>query len=180
MRFRHLGQEAREDHVQEVIAYAMQAFLRLWEQGRSELAYAGPLARFGACRVLVGRHVGGRSNMRDLMSVHRRRHATFRITRLHEFDDLAGKWKEIVVEDGKASPSDIAAVRIDFSEWLNSLNRRERRIAQVLASGERTGAAARLFGITAGRVAQLRKELRDSWYRFQGENIPGVYQAANS
>ena len=42
-------------------------------------------------------------------------------------------------------------------------------IAKLLAKGETTGAAARKFGLSAGRISQLRQELAESWVEFQGE-----------
>ena len=62
--------------------------------------------------------------------------------------------------------------RIDFSDWLDSLKRRDRRVAEFLATGETTTVAARKFKVSAGRISQLRKELAQSWRRFVGEE-PG-------
>ena len=71
-------------------------------------------------------------------------------------------WQEVLVEDRRASgPAEIAACRIDSSAWLASLPDRNRDIAeQLLATSESTTAAARQFGLTAGRVSQLRRELQ--------------------
>jgi hypothetical protein len=44
------------------------------------------------------------------------------------------------VADTKAAPvPDIVAFRCDFAAWLTTLSRRDRRIAQSLAIGNRTG-----------------------------------------
>ena len=171
--FRHLRQEAREETVAEVIGHALHAFVRLWEQGRGDLAYAAPLARYGVSRVRDGRRVGGRRNVRDVMSVICQHRRGVRVERLDGFDELAGQWREIVVEEGKATPADVAAMRIDFASWLDTLPRRDRRVAERLAVGEKTGVVARMFRISAGRVAQLRKELYNRWCAFQGENVSG-------
>jgi uroporphyrinogen-III synthase len=64
-----------------------------------------------------------------------------------------------------------AAARIDVAAWFRSLARKKRRIAQTLARGEGTGKVARMFGLTAGRVSQLRRELAESWEEFQGEPV---------
>ena len=76
---------------------------------------------------------------------------------------------EILVEDRHAGPADTARVRLDFAAWLKSLPYRVRRIAKVLANGETTTAAAEKFELSAGRVSQIRGELRQAWQRFQGE-----------
>jgi DNA-directed RNA polymerase specialized sigma subunit len=60
-------------------------------------------------------------------------------------------------------------VRCDFSDWLKSLKRRDRRIAEVLAVGERTQNVAKRFKVSAGRVSQLRRELAESWRAFVGD-----------
>jgi hypothetical protein len=44
-----------------------------------------------------------------------------------------------------------------------------RRIAKTLANGERTGDVARKFGLSDGRISQIRKELAASWQSFLGE-----------
>jgi hypothetical protein len=168
--FRHLRKHLREEAIEDVIAHALQIFVRLWEQGRGDLAYATALARYGVSRVRAGRCVGGHLNVRDIMSEWCQRQKGLRVERLDEYDELAGQWKEIVVEQGRATPADIAVLRIDFANWLDALSPRERRIAQWLAVGTRTGEVAQKACISPGRVAQLRRKLYDHWCRFQGES----------
>jgi hypothetical protein len=82
---------------------------------------------------------------------------------------LDDPWQEMLVEDRRSRPADVAALRIDFGDWLRGLSRRVRKIAGLLASGETTGGVARLVGLTCGRISQLRRELERSWRVFQGE-----------
>ena len=56
-----------------------------------------------------------------------------------------------------------------MESWLKSLPVRHRRIAQFLANGETTKAAARKFKVIDGRISRLRKELAQSWHRFVGD-----------
>ena len=91
------------------------------------------------------------------------------IERLDQFDAAEGEWREALVEDRKAGPAETAAARVEVAAWFRSLARKKRRIAQTLARGEGTGKVARMFGLTAGRVSQLRRELAESWEDFQGE-----------
>ena len=67
------------------------------------------------------------------------------------------------------SGSPYPAARIDFGQWLHGLPARRRHLAELLAMGERTREAARQFGISPGRVSQIRRELEASWERFQGQ-----------
>ena len=69
-------------------------------------------------------------------------------------------------------------MRIDFSDWLKSLSRRLRRIANLLATGETTGAAAKKFRVTPGRISQIRRQLEQSWRTFQGEETSAAAVAA--
>ena len=141
---------------------------RLVKLGKEELAYATPLAQFAVRRVRTGRTVGGPVNVNDVTSPWCQRRRGICIESLHEQDGRPG-WREMVVEDRHATPADIAATRIDFEEWLGKLPRRQRAIAEVLATGEETGTVARRFGLTPGRVSQIRRKLHNAWCRFQGE-----------
>jgi hypothetical protein len=92
----------------------------------------------------------------------------FQVERLDYFDDEENCWQEVVVEDKRATPAEIAACRIDFASWLRLLPSRRRKIALVLAGGETTNATAKKFGLTAARISQLRQWLKESWDAFQG------------
>ena len=65
----------------------------------------------------------------------------------------------------------MAACRIDFAAWLNTLSDRQRKIAGALATGETTKVVARKFGLTAGRISQLRRELKEAWEAFMDDNV---------
>ncbi len=107
----------------------------------------------------------------SLMSVRRycqlAKHIT--VEQLSEFDREQGEWREALLEDRHAGPAEVAASRIDISDWFKSLGRGKHRIAKLLARGESTSNVARMFGLTAGRVSQVRQELKRSWELFQGQ-----------
>ena len=72
-----------------------------------------------------------------------------------------GQWKEILVEDHRAGPAEVAAARIDIVNWFDSLPVRKRRIAQALgvwACDQKTW--PRSTECRASRISQLRQELR--------------------
>jgi hypothetical protein len=120
----------------------------------------------------AGRRVGTPTNCRDVLSpVCRRRHA-FALERLDRFDQQTCTWHEVVVADRRFTPADAAATKLDFAAWLSSLTVRNRLLAEKLATGETTSDAARLFGVSRGRVSQLRRELYDAWRVFQNETCP--------
>ena len=169
--FRHLRPEAREEAVEECVANAMVAYARLFEQGRVELAYPTVLAMYSVKQVRDGRRVGNKLRIREMLSEYAQRKKGFKVERLDKFDRETGEWEEVLVEDKHAGPADVACVRLDFAAWLNLLSRRYRWIAEVLAIGETTNAVAKRFHVSAGRVSQIRKELKKAWERFQGEDL---------
>jgi hypothetical protein len=153
--FRRLDPDAREESVAEAVAYAWWAFCRLAELGRVSLAYPSALARFGVSRVRDGRSIGCRASVRDVLSSRCQRRKRIRVERLdHEEHDC---WREVLVEDHRAGPAEIATVRLDFGSWLASLSLRDRRVAE--AFGQRrnhtaSGAAFRHRTVQDQPVAQ--------------------------
>jgi hypothetical protein len=172
MCFRGLPAEARAEAIQEVAAQAFVAYARLVQLGKEDVAYPAPLAKYAVQRVRSGRTVGGKLNVDDVTSKWCQARRDIRVESLHELDGQDG-WREIVVEDRRSGPADIVATRIDFAEWLLSLSCHQREVAEALAAGHETGLVARMFRVSPGRVAQLRKVLHKGWCRFQGE-VPAV------
>jgi hypothetical protein len=167
--FRHLDPENCEEHVSEVVANAFCAFARLAQLGKLSLAYPSVLARYGVAQANEGRKVGSSLNVNDISSEYCQRVKGISVDRLDHFDTEEGAWQKILIEDRTATPADLAASRIDFPAWLETLNRRDRKIALKLAVGEKPGRVARLFHLSAGRISQLRRKLHDAWNRFHGE-----------
>jgi DNA-directed RNA polymerase specialized sigma24 family protein len=73
-RFRRLRADDREEAVQEAVAQAMHSYIKLWRQGREQLAFTGTLASFAVARVRDGRRLGTRRNVRDVTSIRCQRH----------------------------------------------------------------------------------------------------------
>jgi hypothetical protein len=169
--FRHLRGEARQDAVQEVIANSLVAFIALARRGKLELVYPTVLAKYAVAQINEGRRVGNRLSIRDVLSRYCQVNKHVTVERLDQFDEKDNEWKEAVVQDTRSAPvPDIVAFRCDFADWLKSLKRRDRRLAQYLSLGNRTRDAAKEFGVSEGRVSQLRSELAASWNAFTGDN----------
>jgi hypothetical protein len=166
--FRKLPPELRHDLIAEVVANSYVAFARLVERGEADRASASPLARYAIAQIRVGRRVGSRLRIGDALSTYAQFRKQFSVERPDHFSEEKGCWGEILVEDKRATPADVAAWRIDFSEWLRRMTARLRKIALALAAGETTTAAARMFGVTPGRISQIRELLKRSWEAFQG------------
>ena len=75
-------------------------------------------------------------------------------------------WKIAVLAPRKLLPAGSTSL-----SWLKLLPRRLRKIALTLASGETTSAAAKKFAVSAARISQLRRLLKQSWDGFQGEPL---------
>jgi hypothetical protein len=167
--FRKVRPELRNEFIEEVIASSFMAYARLFELGKEHLAFPSVLARYAVAQIRAGRRVGSRLRVGDVMSNYSQFRKGFEVQRLDQLDEQEGKWKEILIEDRRAGPAEIAASRIDFANWLRLLPARRRKIALTLASGETTSVVAKKFGVSSARISQLRRWLRESWCAFHGE-----------
>ena len=101
--FSRLNPEARQDMVQEVIANAMVAYVRLVQQGRVALAYPTVLARFAISQVRDHRRVGAKLNIKDVMSPYCQQRKHVVVERLDHFDEEENAWQEAVVQDTRCA-----------------------------------------------------------------------------
>ena len=170
--FRRLRPEALAEAVQEVVANCCRAYVRLVELNKVSLAYPRVLANYGVAQTREHRKVGGRLNCKDVLSGYCQRLKGIVVERLDQYNEDENCWAEAIVEDRTAGPAEIVRTRIDFDAWLHRLPRRNRRIAQFLALGNRTHEAARRFRVSEGRVSQLRRELKEAWDEFTRERGP--------
>ena len=169
--FRFLDVEARDEAVQEVVAKSFSAYRRLLERGREDAIAAAPLARYAIAQTKVGRCLGAELNCDDVSSRYGQLKHGIEVRSLEHLDEADGTWKSILVEDPSATPAEIAAIRVDFQDWLDTLPSRLRQIAEQLSLGETTQAVAQLFHLTAGRISQIRNQLQHAWQTFQGEEV---------
>jgi hypothetical protein len=167
--FRAHNPELKKELIAEVVANAFCAYERLVQRGKEDVAHPTPLSWYAIRQVRSGRRVGGKLRINDVTSPYARAARGIAVERLDQFDAEEGMWREVLVEDRRAGPAEIAASRIDVAAWFRSLDRTKRRIAKQLARGEGTGAVARMFGLSPGRISQLRAEFQQSWLTMQGE-----------
>jgi hypothetical protein len=140
----------------------------------ARLADDDPLA---ACQYFRGRRVGNRMNGCDGTSNYCQRRKKIMVEQLDHFDEPTSEVEQLVVEDIHSTPPEIAATRVDCRAWLKSLPERTRHVAETLTTGEATSHVARMFGFSASRVSQLRRERYDAWREFQGEVVPATSSA---
>jgi hypothetical protein len=65
---------------------------------------------------------------------------------------------------------DQVSFRLDFPAWLKKRSERDRLVVQDLMAGERTTDLAGKYGLTAGRISQLRRDFLEDWRRFTGDS----------
>lgn len=172
IQFRKLPAVTREEATQEAIAAACASYQVLAARGKLDVVKPGTLADFAVKHVRNGRHVGGhQDSARDIMSPVVNRRYGVRIVSCDQKPSSSGcqSWKDLVAMHRKTHIPDLAAFRIDFSQWLTTLTRRDRRIIAALVSGERTTAVADRFRLSAPRISQLRRRYERDWRIFQGE-----------
>jgi hypothetical protein len=173
--FQHLRGEAHEEAVQNAVCLACAAVARLADLDKLDLCYPTVLARYAVAQSKDGRMLGRPLNCKDVASEFCQRVKGVVMERLDRYDDEEQAWKEILIPDKTCTPADLAATRIDFAAWLRSLSRRHRRIARFLSLGHPTRDAARTFGVSDGRISQIRKELAASWRSFLGDtSVPAA------
>ena len=169
VRFRALPQIEREEATAEAIAIAMISFVSLLRRGQDPVEFAGSLARIAVLRVIAGRLSGSGFNNRDVLSRQARRRHGFAVQSLDA--DRNNGWKQIVAEDRRSTPAEIATARIDIADWLGRMTNRRREIAESLAAGYRTEEVAEMFNLSQGRISQLRREFEESWLEFQRDPV---------
>jgi hypothetical protein len=182
----------KEDRVAECVALAWQWFVSLSHRGKDVFAFPMAFAALVARAVKCGRRLCGRERARDVFSPLAQQRHGFRIEALpsatrnpHEqlYADPHGQalldaFEERLRDNTLTPVPDQAAFRIDFPNWLRTLTGRERRLIRAMARNERTKDLSRAFELSPGRISQLRREFRDAWLRYQGEEVCSGKRAA--
>jgi hypothetical protein len=166
--FRHLRcPHQREEALAECLALAWWWYVRLARRGKNPEAFITILADFAARAVSSGRRLCGQQKANDVLSpVAQRRHG-FTVQRLHPCGSLSGSpWDDAVRDNTQTPVPNQVIFRVEFPIWRSRRNKRDQRIIDRLLLGEQTGAVAQAFGLSAGRVAQLRRQYHADWLRF--------------
>ena len=171
-RFRNLPQVEQEESTAEAVAGALVSFVRLTQRGRKPQEFASRLARFAVLRVLSGRLSSCPDRNRDVLSRLGKQRRGISVQSLDSDKILTRNgWQEILVEDRRSTPAEVATSRLDIRAWLDGMTARRRQIAEALAAGFRTDEVAELFHLSHGRISQLRREFESSWQKFQAEDV---------
>jgi hypothetical protein len=163
--------DRRAECIAEAVALAWRWYVELARRGKDATDFVAQFARYAAQAVRCGRRVTGQEKADDVLSpVAQRRHG-FAVGSLPDHSTLAGNaWDEALIENTRSEVPAQVAFRIDFPAWRRTLAQRDRRLVNLLMTGERTDRAARRFGVSSGRVSQKRQEFRQGWARFVGDD----------
>ena len=143
--FRHLDPEAKQEAVQDVLCNTWEALVRLARRGKLDQAFLTVLANFAEKQTRDHRIVGGHLSIKEILSKYCQVGKGITVERLDKYDRVNECWydpedccHDLLAESRNTTPADLAASRIDFSAWMQSLPRRHRRLAQYLSLGCRT------------------------------------------
>jgi hypothetical protein len=171
--FRHLRcEQTRQDAIAEIVALAWKWFLRLGRRGKAPNDFPSAIATFAARAVNNGRRLCGMDRPNDVLSPRARHDRRFTASPLPLSSSLDGSLFEEALHDNTQTPvPEQVAFRLDFPSWLLTHTERDRRLVTDLMRRERTQEIGRRYGLSAGRVSQLRREFHADWRRFTGEAI---------
>src|SRR5262249_44727046 len=144
-------------------------------RGRDAALFPSALATFAARAVANGRRLCGQERANDVLSPRSQRRRGYVVCTLPAVEAQSfNPFSEALADNTRSPVPDHVAFRLDFPAWLATLDARKRAIAEDMALGHRTGELARVYGLTAGRVSQLRQEFCDDWNRFIGDRVAGA------
>jgi DNA-directed RNA polymerase specialized sigma24 family protein len=176
--FRRRRPHDRDDAIAETLACAWKAWCGLVERSRDPRAVGVcGIANYAVRHTLNGRRIGNRSGGQGSADIYHRKARRDRGLKVVSYDSSrddvpeswVGAWREWLAADHRVGPAAEAAFRVDFAAWLATLTPQARGIAELLASGATTGETARRFGVSDGRVSQMRRTLAAAWQGFQAQ-----------
>jgi len=169
--FRHLrSADRKEEYIAEMVALAWRWHLRLAQRGKDATRFPTALASYAARAVRCGRRLAGMDRSKDVLSPQARQRHGFLVSTLPEISTLSDNPLAEALHDNTQTPPDVqCAFRVDFRAWRATHTERNRQILHDLMVGERTSDVAGKYGLSPGRVSQLRRELHDDWELFCAE-----------
>jgi hypothetical protein len=172
--FRHVRCKHRKaELLAEMAALSWRWFVRLVRRGKDVLKFVSRLAVYAARAISSGRRVCGRERARDAMSASTQRNRGFAVGSLPEVGTpLSGPLADALLDNTVSPVLDQVAFRLDFPAWRRTRTERDRRIIDCMMTGESTARLARLFGVSAARISQLRREFHADWLWFCDELAP--------
>ncbi len=162
------------------LAFPRREDIRLVAQGKDPALFPSTLATYAARAVRSGRRLARMERPKDVLSPRAQQLHDFRVESLpvstraayeHLYSSPHGQQRQDAFEerlrDNTVTPvPEQVHFRLDFPAWLKTRTDRDRRVIRDLMAGERTQDVAAKYGLTAGRVSQLRRAFMEDWTRF--------------
>ena len=166
---RPMGSEDPEELVQDATASAAEMLESMEKSGRKPLPNS--IAYYSIQRTKSGRRSYG-DNRTDVMFPgyqmdHEGSVCSLQDPVCDEDDSTVGDTIACKSEDTASK----VLRQIDWSEFLDTLDARKRRIVEEMMLGYGTGDIARLLAVTAPRIVQLKKDIARKIKEFMGDNI---------
>jgi hypothetical protein len=150
-----------------MVALSWRWHLRLAERGKDSTRFPTALATFASRAVRGGRRLAGMDRSKDVLSPQAQRCKGFAVCKLPNCSTLDGSPLDEALHDNTQTPPDEqCAFRIGVPAWRATHAERDRRLLDDLMLGERILEVAGKYGLSPGRVSQLRRELHDDWEHF--------------
>jgi hypothetical protein len=167
--FRHKKGDKRDEAIAEMVALAWKSFVNCVRNGKDPTQWPMALAAYAARAVQNGRRLCGQLPINDVLSERAQQERNFIVVSLPEGSSLFGNvFDEALAENTQTPVLEQVSFRIDFPAWVLTRSHRDRRIIGELLQGERTMVVADRYGLTAGRISQLRRDFQEDWARFTG------------
>jgi DNA-directed RNA polymerase specialized sigma24 family protein len=156
----------REDAVAETVALCWAWYARLASRGKDAGAFVRTLARYAVKHVKGGRRSCGAVNTRDVLTPEARRRRGFEVLALPTDTREFSAWEEALQDNTQTPVPEQVVFQVDFGKWRAGRSERDRRLVDDLMLGERTLDLSSKYGLTAGRISQMRREFHQDWTRF--------------
>ena len=168
IRFRHVEcLDSREDCICETVALCWVWFVRLTGKGRRPEAFATVLARYGSTAVQCGRRAAGQDKAGEIMARPDPRAFRNAERRGESFPERT-PYVDALTDNTQTPVPQQVQFRCDLPAWKERLSDMKRRLVDALVLGHRTKDLAVQFGLSEGRISQLRKEFSEDYALFCG------------
>lgn len=168
--------QTRDDMVAEGVGLCWKWFVKAQAQGKNPVEFPTALARFAARAVRAGRTVCGSQRAKEVLSaVARHRHGVVveyfgrglcqcnKACHSTPGSVCCDPYEEYLCENCVTPVPEQVVFRIDWPLFVESLTERDRELMYFLGLGNSNQDAASEFGLSPGRVSQLRKEWAERW-----------------
>jgi hypothetical protein len=171
--FRHVHCPHRKaDALQEMRALAWLWFVQLARRNKDAADFCSTFSGFLARAVNSGRRLSGMTKAKDVFGFRAQQNRCYAVISLADASRVAGDLlAQALLDNRQTPPPDQAAFRLDFPAWLSTRTVRDRRVINDLMRGERTLQVSQRYGLSPGRVSQLRSEFHADWNHFCADTV---------